>query len=289
MSAGSSAPRPTPTADPLRLRARAAGRRTRALLCAALSAALAGAALADPPPEAPARADGLISGTWFASPETRAIQQDEFSNPGMLSVERGAERWGEAAGEAGKSCADCHGSGAEALAGVGARYPRYDAAAGTLINLGQRINLCRTRHMQAAAFEPESAPRLELEAFVMRASLGMAMDVATDGPAAPFFARGQALYRQRVGQMDLACTMCHDQRPGHYLRAEHISQGHVNGFPAYMMRWGGMASRQRRFQFCNEQARAEPLPIDSPDYNALELYVAWRGNGLEIETPAVRR
>ncbi|MBT3939753.1 MAG: sulfur oxidation c-type cytochrome SoxA, partial [Pelagibacterales bacterium] len=54
-------------------------------------------------------------------------------------------------------------------------------------------------------------------------------------------------------------------------------------------RWEGIASVHRRFQFCNNQARAQPLEIGHNDYNALQLYVAWRGNGLSIETPSVRR
>lgn len=250
---------------------------------------LAGIAFADPPPETPERADGLISGYWFASPETRAIQDDDFSNPGLLYVDRGALRWTQEEGDAGKSCASCHEDGETSMAGVGATYPKVDTASGVLVNLGERANMCRTEHMGAKPFEPESEALLDLTAYVMHQSHGMPMSVAIDGPAAPFFERGRDLYNQRVGQMDLACTMCHDQRVGHYLRAEHISQGHVSGFPTYMMRWGYMASPHRRFQFCNEQARAEPLPINHPDYNALELYVAWRGNGLEIETPAVRR
>jgi len=255
-------------------------------LAAALSAA---AALADPPPETPVRDDGLISGYWFASPETRAIQDDEFSNPGLLYVDRGALRWSEVDGDAGKSCASCHDDGVTTMVGVGASYPKVDAIAGTLINLGERVNQCRVRHMEAKPHEPESEPLLDLSAFIMYQSRGLPRTVVIDGVAAPFFERGQALYNQRVGQMDLACTMCHDQRVGRYLRAEHISQGQLNGFPTYMMRWSSMASPHRRFQFCNEQARAEPLAINHPDYNALELYVAWRGRSLEIETPAVRR
>jgi sulfur-oxidizing protein SoxA len=34
--------------------------------------------------------------------------------------------------------------------------------------------------------------------------------------------------------------------------------------------------------------RAEPREIGAGEYVALELYLAWRGNGLPIETPAVR-
>ena len=246
-------------------------------------------ALADPPPETPVRDDGLISGYWFASPETRAIQDDEFSNPGLLYVDRGALRWREPDGAAGKSCASCHDDGTESMAGVGATYPKVDEPSGALVNLGERVNMCRAQHLEAQPLEPESEPLLDLTAYIMHQSRGMPMAVTIDGAAEPFFERGRALYNQRVGQMDLSCTMCHDQRVGHYLRAEHISQGQLNGFPTYMMRWGTMASPHRRFQFCNEQARAEPLPINHPDYNALELYVAWRGAGLEVETPAVRR
>ena len=141
----------------------------------------------------------------------------------------------------------------------------------------------------AAEHEVESENLLALEAYVKTQSAGMPMAVAVDGAAAPFFVRGRELYFQRVGQMDLACAMCHDDRAGHALSAEPISQGPVNGFPAYILRWDGLASAQRRFRFCNEQARAEPLAIGHDDYNALELYVAWRGATLPVESPAVRR
>ena len=39
---------------------------------------------------------------------------------------------------------------------------------------------------------------------------------------------------------------------------------------------------------CMKNIRAKPLPYGHEDYVALELYVAWRGNGLKVETPAYR-
>jgi len=135
----------------------------------------------------------------------------------------------------------------------------------------------------------ESDPLLSLSVYVTQQSAGQPLQVQIDGPAQPWFERGRSLYAERVGQMNVACTQCHDQRVGHLLRAERISQGQINGFPAYLLRWGTVSSVHRRFQFCNEQARAEPLPIGSDDYNALQLYVAWRGTGLAVEAPAVRR
>lgn len=236
----------------------------------------------EPPPFPPR------SGYEFARPETRAIQDDAFANPGLFWIERGAELWTAPAGPGERSCQACHGAAA-AMAGVAATYPKIDDAGGRLVNLEQRINLCRTRHAGAEPYPPESDPLLSLSAYVTRQSAGAPLRVRIDGPARTWFERGRALYRERVGQMNLACTQCHDQRVGHRLRAERISQGQVNGFPAYLLRWGTVSSVHRRFRFCNEQARAEPLPIGSDDYNALQLYVAWRGTGLPVEAPAVRR
>ena len=89
--------------------------------------------------------------------------------------------------------------------------------------------------------------------------------------------------------MGLACNQCHDDRVGLNLRAEKVSQGHINGFPTYLLRWSKVVSVHRRIQFCNEQARALPFKIFSDEYNALQLYLSNRGNGLVIETPAVRK
>ena len=104
-----------------------------------------------------------------------------------------------------------------------------------------------------------------------------------------YFNLGKKLYFKKIGQMGLSCNQCHDERVGQNLRAEKVSQGHVNGFPTYLLRWSKIASVHKRIQFCNEQARAIPFKIFSKEYNALQLYMTWRGRGLKIETPAVRK
>ena len=47
----------------------------------------------------------IVSGLWFRTPETRAIQEDDFNNPGFLDVEQGEALWSKPEGAAGKSCA----------------------------------------------------------------------------------------------------------------------------------------------------------------------------------------
>lgn len=257
----------------------------RALPLLALALLVSSAGAEPPPAFAP---DEIRSGYGFARPETRAMQDDDFANPGLLWVEAGERLWGEPAGPEGRACADCH-AGPAPLRDAVPTHPKIDPESGRLVNAEQRINLCRARHMGAPPLADESDDLLALSAHLARQAAGQPLGVRIDGDAAPWFERGRALYHERVGQMNLACTQCHDRNHGRHLRAEHVSQGHVNGFPAYLLRWGRPASVHRRFQFCNEQARAEPLPIGDDDYNALQLYVAWRGTGLPVEAPAVRR
>ncbi|MBB4265708.1 sulfur oxidation c-type cytochrome SoxA [Roseospira visakhapatnamensis] len=229
------------------------------------------------------------SGYTYAGAQTRAMQDDDFQNPAFLWLERGADIWETAAGEAGKACADCHGEAEEALAGVATRYPIHDEARGKLMNIEQRINWCREEQMGAAPFKWESEDLLGITAFVKNQSKGMPVAVSIDGPARPFWEQGKAFYEQRRGQLDMACTHCHVDHAGTMIRAETLSQGQVNGFPTYRLKWQTLGSLHRRFRGCNKNIRAEPYAYGSDEYVNLELYTTWRSNGLPIETPSVRK
>src|SRR5437879_10239898 len=83
------------------------------------------------------------SGYEMMGRESRAMQDDDLANPGMLSVLDGEALWKRKAGAADKSCADCHGDARTSMKGVAARYPAFDAARGRPVDLEQRINICR--------------------------------------------------------------------------------------------------------------------------------------------------
>ena len=231
----------------------------------------------------------MKSGAEFVSDDLKKLQADDFANPGMLWVARGAKLWSEAAGASGRSCAACHGDAAQSMRGVAARYPRIDAGAARLLNLEGRINLCRERNQQALRFEPESGELLALAAYVAHQSRGMPVSVPLDLQNRSAYERGRALYHLRIGQMNLACTHCHDRNWGKKLAAETISQGHGNAFPAYRLEWQALGSLQRRIRACYYGLRAEMPPYGSQDLLELELYLAWRGSGLPMEAPGVRR
>ena len=85
------------------------------------------------------------------SAATKAMQDDDTSNPATLSVLDGEALWKRKAGSDGKACADCHGDAAHSMRGVSARYPAFSAAKGRPIDIEQRINLCRTEQQKARA------------------------------------------------------------------------------------------------------------------------------------------
>ena len=202
--------------------------------------------------------DEIISGYHFRIPETQAVQDDDFENPAFLWVEQAELLFDEVDGEAGKACADCH-DGVESLRSVGTTYPIYFEPWKKLINLEQRINLCRADNMQAEAWKYESDEMLGMTALIRHQARGEPVDVKVDGEAAPFFEKGKDFYYQRRGQLDLACANCHEGYAGTKIRADMLSQGQSNGFPTYRLKWQKLGSLHRRFKGCNDQVRAEPL------------------------------
>jgi sulfur-oxidizing protein SoxA len=207
----------------------------------------------------------------------------------MLWVDQGESLWNQPAGLSGKSCASCHGDAAQSMRTAATRYPAYSLAARHVINLEQQINRCRTTRQYAITLPYDSRNQLALTTFISYQARGLPMNVAITGPAAESFRRGRTFFYLRRGQLDLFCSNCHEQHPGGHLRGETISQGQVNGFPIYRQLWQAMGSTHRMFAWCNEAIRAKPYPAGSQAYVDLELYERWRGRGLPVEAPAIRR
>jgi sulfur-oxidizing protein SoxA len=225
---------------------------------------------------------------FLMSRDTQAMQEDLTANPGMLWVLNGETLWNQKVGAAQRSCADCHGAAETSMKGVAARYPALNQATGRPINLEQRINLCRAERQQAAPLAFESNDLLALEAYVATQSRGLPIADPSDEKLKPFIENGRALFQMRQGQLNLACSQCHDDNWGKRLAGSTIPQGHPNGYPLYRLEWQSLGSLQRRLRNCLVGVRAEPFPNGSPELVDLELFLMSRARGLPIETPAVR-
>ncbi|HET7021272.1 MAG TPA: sulfur oxidation c-type cytochrome SoxA [Xanthobacteraceae bacterium] len=228
------------------------------------------------------------SGYDFMAPETRAMQDDDTANPAMLWVLDGEALWQRKEGSAGKSCADCHGDARTSMKGVAARYPAFNATRAHPVDLGERINICRTEQQRATPLAFESKELLALAAYVGQQSRGMPIEIADDARMRPFLQAGQDMFTGRQGQLNLSCAQCHDDNWGQKLAGAAIPQGHPTGYPLYRLEWQTLGSLQRRLRNCLFGMRAVAYPYGAPEYVNLELYLMWRARGMRVETPAVR-
>ncbi|WP_299706732.1 sulfur oxidation c-type cytochrome SoxA [uncultured Tateyamaria sp.] len=240
--------------------------------------------------DAPAHLENLstiYSGWRFRTPETQALQVDDFDNPAMIFVDQGIDLFNAVDGTEGKSCASCHTDGPEEFAGLHAKMPKV--VDGKLVVMEDLINTHRQDVMGAEPWKWSGADMQAMVALIGLQSRGMPMDVAIDGDAAPFWEKGKEIYYTRYGQLELSCSNCHENNYGNMIRADHLSQGQINGFPTYRLKQAKLISRHNRFRGCIRDTRAETFAEGSEEFKALELYVASRANGLDIETPAVRQ
>lgn len=229
------------------------------------------------------RPEPLQSGSAFLTEETLTLQKDEFANPAMIWVERGAALFES------EGCVSCHKPG-EDWESAAARYPAVELQSGEVLNLEGRINMCRTERLNQSEWDYESEELLSVTTFITHQAKGQTISIDIDHPKMKSaIKRGQDYYFTRRGQMNFSCAMCHDDHWGTKLRGDTISQGHPDGFPAYRFEWQEVGSLHRRLADCDRGVRAEPHALGSQQYLDLEVYLAARAQGLEIETPAVRR
>ena len=228
----------------------------------------------------------IYSGWRFRTDETQALQIDDFDNPAMLAVDQALDLFNTADGSEGKSCASCH-EGPEEFKGLSASMPKV--IDGKLVVMEDLINNHRAEVMGAEPWKWSGGQMQSMVALIGLQSRGMPMNVAIEGEAAPYWEQGKEIYYTRYGQLELSCANCHEDNWGNMIRADHLSQGQINGFPTYRLKQAKLISKHNRFRGCIRDTRAETFAEGSDEFRALELYVASRGNGLSVEKPAVRQ
>ncbi|MEX0369890.1 MAG: sulfur oxidation c-type cytochrome SoxA [Tateyamaria sp.] len=229
--------------------------------------------------------DTIYSGWRFRSGETQALEMDDFDNPAFVFVDQGIDLFDKVDGTEGKACSSCH-ENVEDFAGLRTQLPKVKD--GELVAMEDLVNGCRTERMGAEPWKWSGSQMTAVTALIGLQSRGMPMSVAIDGEAAPFWEQGKELYYTRVGQLDMSCSNCHEDNYGVMIRADHLSQGQINGFPTYRLKNAKLNSIHGRFKGCMKNIRATPFAEGGDEFKALELYLASRGQGLSVETPSVR-
>ncbi|NNJ91303.1 MAG: sulfur oxidation c-type cytochrome SoxA [Gammaproteobacteria bacterium] len=228
------------------------------------------------------------SGYDFLGKDIQAIQDDEFLNPGMPTVELGSQIFQESE-EGEKSCASCHGEEGQMMDKAKiASYPAYQKKYKKVHTLQERIHACWTDKQDRFPLLYDDPKLVALETFVRSLARGTVIDVEVNQHSRALYEQGEKLYKKRFGQMAMTCHHCHVQYQGIFMRGRKLTQGQTNGFPVYRFNSDRVTSLHRRFNECFVELRAEPFEAGSQEYKALEFYIGVMSNGLKVETPAVR-
>jgi sulfur-oxidizing protein SoxA len=232
----------------------------------------------------------LLPGHRFVPPQIAAQQADDFDNPAFPLVLEAEKLFAAPDGAAGRSCASCHApsSNTVPINRAAASYPKYHERARAVVTLEQRINLCRQTFLRAPEWEYDSPELIGMTAYVKHLARGTPHSITTSGPGASTFDSGRKLFEARAGRLQLSCAQCHNDRYGQVYSGETLSQGHPVDYPLFDQSEGRVIGLHERFRICNALARAEPKPLGSEEYVALEMYLSWRSQNLPIEAPGVR-
>lgn len=229
----------------------------------------------------------IYSGWRFRTDETQIMQEDDFDNPAFIFVDQAITEFNTVMGTEGNSCASCHSMSDFEM--TRATYPQWDEEHGEVQTVEMQVIECQTERMgMEEPYGYDAQAMRNMVALIASEGRGQVVDVAIDGPAQSAWEQGREIYYTRYGQLELSCANCHEQNYGNLIRADHLSQGMINGFPTYRLKQANLVSVHNRFRGCIRDTRAETYSVGSPEFVALELYVASRGNGLTIEGPAVR-
>lgn len=230
----------------------------------------------------------LISGYEFLSEQAKEMQSDDFQNPGYLLITHGLEIYAKS-GDNDKACSNCHGHQGKKFSPESiAQFPKFNAQLQQPISLRDQIQQCWTERLENFPLLYDDPQLLALETFIRNKAIGEKVNVDISGAMKPFYEAGKSLYFTRFGQMEMTCAHCHDKYTGKMLRGQKLSQGHTNGFPEFRLESEKVVNLPQRLRECFRSLRAETFPQNSDEFRNLEVYLNARGNGLKIETPAVR-
>ena len=219
----------------------------------------------------------IRSGASFTSPALQALQRDDDANPGLLWVDQGRDIFA-------RDCVSCHAR----AKGLATRLPKLRAD-GSVVTLETQINACQTERVKKPAHAMESPPLLALATFVAFSSRGQPQNVPFNVTQSAAWQRAHDEFTRVQGKLDFDCRSCHDKLYGKRVRNVTVSQGYGVGYPAYRVEWQTLGSLNRRLRACFFGMETVVPTATDPILADLELYLAWRAQGLPIEAPAVRR
>ncbi len=189
----------------------------------------------------------------------------------------------------GKTYSSCFKKGGK---GIRQNYPYFDANSGKVKTLEGEINECRKKNGEKP-LGWNKGDIASISAYMGSTSNGkkISISVPNDPRAQAAYLQGKNHFYAKRGQLNLSCANCHKDNAGNRIRGDILSPalGHPSHFPVHRLKWGGLGTMHRRFGGCNKQVRAKPFKSQSTEYAALEYFLNYMSNGIEVNAPSSRK
>jgi sulfur-oxidizing protein SoxA len=171
-------------------------------------------------------------------------------------------------------------------------YPYWDNAKDELRTLELDINDCLKKNGEPVYKNLNEGDLAAVAAYFRSMHRGKRVKVDLSNPkAVAVYEKGKQFFWARRGQLNFACSTCHVDNAGKFIRGDSLSAGlgHGTGFPVYRGKDGFLSTLHDRYAGCNKQVRAAPYKPQSDEYKALELYETYMATGLPLTAPSYRR
>ncbi len=177
--------------------------------------------------------------------------------------------------------------------GIANEYPQWNRQLGEVVTLEKAINNCRIANQELPlAYERGDIAALLAYMTVSARGKPINISIPSDDPRAlEAYEQGKAFFYRRQGKLNFACSTCHVENAGKFLRSEVLSPalGHPASWPTYRLKWGEMGTLHRRFSNCFSQLKIQPMPTQSKEFRNLEYYLSYMSNGIPISGPSTRK
>ena len=224
-----------------------------------------------------------------ATPVEKRDNLDPIENPGMWAVDKAQELWTQKM-SSGFACGTCHNDPKAQFKTWAASMPKWEPRLNKVLGVEEFV----TRHAKAttgAVWLMETDENRAMSVYLHYLANGAPIMVDTTSPEAKAaIARGVELSKRKVGQLNMACTDCHDKVANRWIRGQWLGEpkGQYDHFPTWRTSLQAIWDIRQRFQWCSVNIRADELPPDAKEYGDLELYLASQNAGLKLSVPGIR-
>ncbi|MCK9473246.1 sulfur oxidation c-type cytochrome SoxA [Sulfurimonas sp.] len=244
----------------------------------------------------------LLSSLTFASEQfamsdaDRAMYEELLeNNPADMLLAHGSELLEELGGES--ALAKYLGVSEDALAPYLAGFPRYIVKFKMVVSIDQMLQ----GMMHDSGQKPytlKSSEMVNLSSYVKSIANDQQIniDINANEYMKEAYALGKVVFETKRGARGLSCLSCHNQSViGSILRTQPLPDISAKGnasaatWPAYRMTKSALATLQKRFQGCMNNALLAVIPLGSKEMTALEVYFTEEAKGATIALPGLKR